>query len=509
MDLDAWRTELELDDLRALLDTATTAARAAGDLMLHALQRQQPARKDRLQQQQHNEGTSSASAAAAAAVSAEEQQSSSETMNTTTTNSTNENTTSVTGEDTAVAVGSGAKGLGDLVGAAMIGHTNPAPGTESSTNDPGTATATTLTHDATDVRNAGAMSPSPTTTSATTTPAWSTVPMAASTATTTSTASSPATNSATPLEAESSSPSLVMNTDDGAEEDTSTVHSHENADAHDTTTASDPSSWPPPASATPAAFQKTNFQDVYTIYDMQAQDVIEEIVLSRYPDHSFLGEESVSAGNSDAALHRALVQAMNSHVLWIVDPIDGTANFASGMALSAVTIAVVYKGTVVVGVVYDPFRNDMFCAIKGQGAYLNDQYLLQVTPRVTTVSDAVINAGCPANVNAYACALRGVQALHGRGVRGVRMMACTALITAWIAAGRLTAHFAYDLNSWDVAAGALLIQEAGGLVTDLYGMPYQLSTRNMLCSNGLVHYEILDLLQDASAVSYTAGIRMK
>jgi myo-inositol-1(or 4)-monophosphatase len=324
----------------------------------------------------------------------------------------------------------------------------------------------------------------------------------ASTTTTTTSTSPATTGSATPLETESSSPALVVSAnDDSAEEEKEDTSS---GDA----SATDPSSWPPPASATPAAFQKTSFQDVYTMYDMQAQDVIEDIILARYPTHSILGEESVSAGNADAALHRALVQAMNSHVLWIVDPIDGTANFASGMALSAVTIAVVYKGTVIVGVVYDPFRNDMFCAIKGQGAYLNDQYLLQVTPRVATVSEAVINAGCPVNVNAYACALRGVQALHGRS-RGLRMLACTALVTAWIAAGRLTAHFAYDLNSWDVAAGALLIQEAGGLVTDLYGMPYQLSTRNMLCSNGLVHYEILDILQDASAVSYTAGIRMK
>jgi myo-inositol-1(or 4)-monophosphatase len=496
MDLDAWRTELELDDLRALLETATTAARAAGDLMLHALQRQQPVRKERQQQQQQrSDGTTTSTAATEASETGEQPMN--DTMDTIATNSTNENNASDTG-DSAVAVDT-AKGLGDLVGDATIGSAHHVE--SSIKDDAGTTTTTMLTHDATDVRNAGSgLSPSPVTI-ATAPTAWNTVPMASSTATT-STGSTPT----TPLETESLSPALVESAD-MADENSNTQESDKD-NPNETTTATDPSSWPPPVSATPVAFQKTNFQDVYTIYDMQAQDVIEEIVLARYPNHSFLGEESVSADNSDAALHRALVQAMNSHVLWIVDPIDGTANFASGMALSAVTIAVVYKGTVVVGVVYDPFRNDMFCAIKGQGAYLNDQYLLQVTPRVTTVSEAVINAGCPANVNAYACALRGVQALHGRS-RGLRMMACTALVTAWIAAGRLTAHFAYDLNSWDVAAGALLIQEAGGLVTDLYGMPYQLSTRNMLCSNGLVHYEILDILQDASAVSYTAGIRMK
>ena len=82
------------------------------------------------------------------------------------------------------------------------------------------------------------------------------------------------------------------------------------------------------------------------------------------------------------------------------------------------------------------------------------------------------------------------------------MIACSALTTAWIAAGRLTAHFGYDLSSWDLVAGALLIQEAGGVVTDLNGSPYQITTRNMLCSNGLVHDPILKVLKEADAISF-------
>lgn len=251
--------------------------------------------------------------------------------------------------------------------------------------------------------------------------------------------------------------------------------------------------------------QKSSIKDIATLFDIQAQDAVEAVIRSIYPNHAFLGEEEVASGASasDAALRRALQQASisGSHFVWICDPIDGTANFASGLALSAVTLAVVYKGTIVVGVVYDPYRGDMFSAVKGEGAYINDVHRLHVTQDVTVVRDAVINAGCPVDPKAFACSVRGVMALNAQ-TRGIRMIACSALTTAWIAAGRLTAHFGYDLNSWDLAAGALLIQEAGGMVTDLRGTPYNLATRDMLCSNGFVHEQVLDILRDADAITY-------
>lgn len=274
---------------------------------------------------------------------------------------------------------------------------------------------------------------------------------------------------------------------------------------------------------TSAELKANNIKDIVTVYDKQAQAVIEKVIRAAYPMHRFLGEEDVSAGAaaSEAALLAALVlvreeKGSDDDFIWICDPIDGTANFATGLALSAVTMGVVYKGTPVVGVVYDPHRNEMFTAIKGRGAYLNTDSnsmnsknnmkkdrRLQVTRAVTDVKDAIINAGCPADPNAFAASMRGVLALNGKS-RGLRMIACSALTTAWIAAGRLTAHFGYDLSSWDLVAGALLIDEAGGLVTDLDGSPYQLQTRNMLCSNGLiVHDQILAILREADAVSFT------
>lgn len=185
--------------------------------------------------------------------------------------------------------------------------------------------------------------------------------------------------------------------------------------------------------------------------------------------------------------------------------IDGTANFASGIPLCGVTVAVLYKGTPVIGVIYDPHRNEMFSTIKGQGAYLSSNTIenkkLQIQTGIKDLSNAIINAGCPADPNAFTTSMKGMAALSPK-CRGIRVMACSALTLVWIASGRLTAHFGYDLSSWDLVAGALLIQESGGKVTDIDGSDYVVETRSMLVSNGMVHKEILQVLKDADAVSF-------
>jgi myo-inositol-1(or 4)-monophosphatase len=266
--------------------------------------------------------------------------------------------------------------------------------------------------------------------------------------------------------------------------------------------------------------EKFNLKDIVTKYDKQAQEAIEAIVRHDFPTHSFLGEEHVASGGaaSELALVQAL-QATTTGFVWICDPIDGTANFASGLPLSAVTVSVVYMGTPIVGVVYDPHGNELYSAIRGQGAALNGRPITTTTTTTTRSSlgaissassskvllkNSIVNAGCPADPNAFAASMRGVLALNAK-CRGIRIIACSALTTAWIASGRLTAHFGYDLSSWDLVAGALLIQEAGGTVTELDGSAYRLETRTMLCSNGSVelHDEILSILKAADAISFT------
>jgi myo-inositol-1(or 4)-monophosphatase len=215
-----------------------------------------------------------------------------------------------------------------------------------------------------------------------------------------------------------------------------------------------------------------------------------------------LGEGSVEAGEQAVtnSLQETSTTSSRSEFLWICDPIDGTANFASGLPLCGVTVAVVYQGTPVVGVIYDPHRDELFSAVRGQGATLNGKSI-HVTTTITELKNAIINAGCPADPNAFAASMRGMMALNG-ACRGLRVIACSAMTLSWIACGRLTAHFGYDLSSWDLVAGALIIQEAGGVVTDIDGSPYILETRNMLCSNGLVHDDTLQILQEADAVTF-------
>lgn len=252
---------------------------------------------------------------------------------------------------------------------------------------------------------------------------------------------------------------------------------------------------------------KFSIKDVVTQYDKEAQEAIQAIVSKEYPHHNFLGEEDVAAGGEASAA--ALTNALSAEYLWICDPIDGTANFASGLPLCGVTMAVLYQGTPIVASIYDPHRDELFSTILGQGAWMTTtthtpekRTRLSVQTGIVSIQDAIINAGCPADPNAFDASMRGVLALNSQA-RGIRVLACSALTLAWIASGRLTAHFGYDLSSWDLVAGAMLIREAGGTITDITGSPYEVETRNMLCSNNpQVHQAILGVLQKADAISF-------
>eukprot|EP01041_Mallomonas_annulata_P009836 gene9835-20454_t len=216
-------------------------------------------------------------------------------------------------------------------------------------------------------------------------------------------------------------------------------------------------------------YSKANYKDVVTEIDIASQKIIEQTIIDAFPSHGFLGEESVEAG------HCASVDALEFSLagegkewLWCVDPIDGTTNFASGMP--------------------------------GQGSFCNG---VRMKVAEGDLREAVVNCGYPVgNPVATATSMRGFGALSSR-VRGLRVIACAAQVMAWVAQGKLSAYYSYDLNAWDVAAGALLILEAGGSVTDLRNVPYSLRTRDMLCSQGSpVHDDILHTLSEVDAISY-------
>jgi myo-inositol-1(or 4)-monophosphatase len=244
--------------------------------------------------------------------------------------------------------------------------------------------------------------------------------------------------------------------------------------------------------------RKANSRDLLTLIDPLCEKIIRETVLEAFPDHGFLGEEDVPPGKeaSAAALDTKLTESDNSW-LWIVDPIDGTSNFVHGMPLCMPSIAATWGGEVVVGVIWDPHREELFTAVKGRGAYMNGERIHVGEQKV--IGDAIVAMGSPPAEESMKMSLKGIQALMPR-VRTIRMLGSAAIMLAWVANGRLTCYWEYDLSSWDIAAGALIVTEAGGRFTDLAGDDYSLRTRKICASNGNVHDEVLRVLRDEAGI---------
>ena len=197
-------------------------------------------------------------------------------------------------------------------------------------------------------------------------------------------------------------------------------------------------------------------KDFVSEVDREAERMIVETLLGAYPDHAILAEEGTAKGaNADA------------ENVWIIDPLDGTTNFLHGFPQYCVSIAVAHKGQVAHGVIYDPVRNDLFTASRGRGAFLNDRRI-RVSKR-QHLRDCLVGTGFPFRDGSYLDTyLRMMKAMIEQ-TAGLRRPGAAALDLAYVAAGFYDAFWEVGLNAWDVAAGSLLIQEAGGLIGDLAG----------------------------------------
>lgn len=236
---------------------------------------------------------------------------------------------------------------------------------------------------------------------------------------------------------------------------------------------------------------KTSHHDLVTEVDKGSENLIRSLIMTHFPDHAFLGEEGVEPGPEASAA--ALDSVKDAEYLWIVDPIDGTTNFVHGFPFFSVSIALARRGEVVLGVVYDPSKDELFIAEKGKGAYVHGRRMK--TSAESKLRDSLVATGFPADRGgSLALNMRQLEAVTPQ-VRNVRSAGSAALHLAYVAAGRLSAFWEVGLNSWDVAAGVLLIQESGGVVTDLDGRPYHLGVRDVVASNGAVHDELLAALR--------------
>jgi myo-inositol-1(or 4)-monophosphatase len=220
--------------------------------------------------------------------------------------------------------------------------------------------------------------------------------------------------------------------------------------------------------------------DLVTEADVAVEQEIRARIARRFPSHTFLGEESGGA------------TAPGVPFRWIVDPIDGTTNFAHGLALFCTSIALEVDGQVVVGAVYDPMADELFTAERGQGARLNGRRLGVTT--VNTLIDSLLVTGFP-----YISTdeRREQLTLFGRFLsesRAVRRLGSAALDLSYVAAGRFDAFWEQGLQPWDVAAGVLLVEEAGGRATDYGGGVYSPFGRQIVASNGALHPRLLDVI---------------
>lgn len=230
----------------------------------------------------------------------------------------------------------------------------------------------------------------------------------------------------------------------------------------------------------PQDISSKGWNEIVTEVDVRAEEDIKETIRRSYPDHAFMAEESGESGDSD-------------HV-WIIDPLDGTTNFVHGFPVFAVSIALQVRGQLEVAVIYDPTRQEMFTAVRGGGAQLDGRRIR--VSGATHLKDTLIGTGFPYRENVkHMDAYLGMLKTVVENVSGVRRPGAAALDLAYVAAGRFDGFWELGLKPWDIAAGALLIQEAGGIISSVRGDSHFLETGNVIAGAPKIHEALSRLLQ--------------
>ncbi len=232
--------------------------------------------------------------------------------------------------------------------------------------------------------------------------------------------------------------------------------------------------------------------DLVTVADRTSEKLIRARLAAAFPEHGIFGEE----GTRDR---------LESEFRWYVDPLDGTTNFAHGFPQFCVSLGLEHRtasltpeedGRLVAAVIYDPLRDELFAAERGRGALLNGKPIR--VSRTTELAEALTATGFPSHKRHQNPNIHFYQEFTLRS-HGVRRAGSAALDLAYVAAGRLDGFWEFNLNPWDTAAGILLVEEAGGKVTDFSGQHFRLDSREILASNGLIHAELLGFFEEMFA----------
>ena len=223
--------------------------------------------------------------------------------------------------------------------------------------------------------------------------------------------------------------------------------------------------------------------DVVTAADRESEKLIVERLTKLWPDHDLMGEEGAR-------------RTSGSDYRWYIDPLDGTTNFAHGYPVFCVSIALECRGELIAGTVYDPTRREMFAAEKGSGAWLNERAMR--VSKTGRLAESLMATGFPSqkrhkNPNIHFYHHITLQ------THGVRRAGSAAMDLAYTAAGRYDGYWEFNLNPWDTAAGVLIVSEAGGIVTDLDGGAFDIASKEVVASNGILHPALLHELQAVMA----------
>lgn len=226
---------------------------------------------------------------------------------------------------------------------------------------------------------------------------------------------------------------------------------------------------------------KEGVNNLVTEADHASEQAILAVIKSTFPDHQILAEESGET-------------AMDSDYKWIIDPIDGTVNFAHGIPLNCVSIGIEHKGDIIMAAVFNPHMNEFYFAEKGKGATLNDKPI-QVSGETKTIKACLVTGFPYTYINSPNGPLEIFERFVRKGVP-VRRLGSAAIDLCWVAAGRFDGFYEHKLEPWDSAAGYLIVEEAGGKVTDLDGNKFSVYQHKVLATNGKIHDEMLAVIHN-------------
>ena len=227
--------------------------------------------------------------------------------------------------------------------------------------------------------------------------------------------------------------------------------------------------------------------DLVTEVDLACERMCRETIAERFPDHDILAEELGGWPPGRAA----------SRFRWVFDPLDGTTNYAHGLPIYCSSLALEIDGRAAVAAIYDPTRKELFTAERGEGSYLNGRALR--VSETTTLIDSLLVTGFPYNVHEESGDLIALFGYFLGRARAVRRLGSAALDLGYVAAGRFEAFWEQHLKPWDVSAGALIADEAGGRVTGMDGSPFDIAAAHLVASNGRVHEEMLTVIREFRA----------